>query len=152
MASVRLPDRKVMQACFDIFFERHLSNTFCGFVYCPDLENYPAEAPFLSTAITCLCARYLSGAQAKEYFGLQTGEEASHLYTPIARSLARATLDEPSGKLTLDLVSPTPFVATNTIQYKTYRGISSCLYQSSSIMKDLVTGCTPVPPLEWLKS
>ncbi|KIE01755.1 zinc finger transcription factor 1, partial [Metarhizium majus ARSEF 297] len=97
-----------MQACFDIFFERHLSNTFCGFVYCPDLENYPAEAPFLSTAITCLCARYLSGAQAKEYFGLQTGEEASHLYTPIARSLARATLDEPSvqniqGNLVLSL-------------------------------------------------
>lgn len=99
LATVRLPDQKVMRACFDIFFERHLSNTFCCFLYRPDLETHSAEAPFLSTAIICLCARYLSRDEAKEYFGLANGTEASRMYSPVARSLARATLDEPSGEL-----------------------------------------------------
>lgn len=104
-----------MQACFDIFFERHLSNTFCSFIYRPDLESHSADAPFISTAIICLCARYLSQDEAKEYFGLDSGAEASRLYSPIARSLARATLDEPSGKcisvptyLLMDTAADTP--------------------------------------------
>jgi hypothetical protein len=97
-SSVRLPDRKVMKACLDIFFERHLSNTFCCFLYRPDLESHPAESPFLSTAVIGLCARYLSCEQAREFFGLDTGADASRLYSPVARSLARETLDEPSGR------------------------------------------------------
>ena len=97
--AVRLPERAIMQICYDIFFERHFSTTFCCFLYRPDLESHALDAPFLSTAILCLCSKYFTREQAKEHFGLESGLEITRLYTPVARALARATSDEPTGML-----------------------------------------------------
>jgi hypothetical protein len=97
LPSVQLPEPAVLRRCLDIFFDYHASNTFCSFLYRPDLEDYASKDTFLFTAIVCLCSRYMTPNHASEDFSLASGSEVHGFYAPIARSLARATSDDPSG-------------------------------------------------------
>lgn len=97
-AEASLPDRRGLNRCMNIFFERHFLGNFCSFVYRPDLEDPSAPLPFLTVAIVCLCSRYLTPAEATEDFGLPSGAEVCCRFTPIARGMARSSSDEPSGE------------------------------------------------------
>lgn len=97
LAHLRLPDRRKLSRCFSIFFDLHFPGNLCSFVHKPDLENEAVEMPFLIIAIICLCSRYLTPDEADEAFGLPSGAKVARHYTSIARTVARATSDDPTG-------------------------------------------------------
>jgi hypothetical protein len=97
LASVRLPARRVLRRCYDLFSEYHFSDNFCSFLFRPDLEGGLVDSPFLSSSIVCLCSRYFTAEEANEYFGVASGSDVCRLYTPVARAFAKASSDEPSG-------------------------------------------------------
>lgn len=45
----------------------------------------------------CLSSRYLTAEETNDYFGLASGLDVCKTYTPLARALARASSDDPSG-------------------------------------------------------
>lgn len=108
--SVALPEHCVIRYCLDNFFDQYSSNTFCSFLYKEDIDLHldldlegdidgeNASPAFLLAAVLSLCARHLSARQAKSYFGLDSGLEVSGLYAPMARRMARAMSDKPSGE------------------------------------------------------
>lgn len=87
-----------MKRCLELFFERHFACDFCSFDYKKDLEEHYQDKPFLTISIVALCARYLSLEESRRYFGLESGEDISCHYALIARKMAKARSDEPSGK------------------------------------------------------
>ncbi|KAI0127673.1 fungal-specific transcription factor domain-containing protein [Xylariales sp. AK1849] len=91
-----LPEWKAVKLCLNLFVKHHWATDFCCFVYRPDLEAHYSETPFLITSIISLCARYLSQDEAQMLFGCDTPHQVWARFTPIARSLAKETSDEPS--------------------------------------------------------
>lgn len=92
----RLPGRRALARCWDIFFERHFASDFCSFFYKPDLEDPETQQPFLTAAVVCLCSRYLTPKEAKEDFGLSSGADVCNRFSPIVRNMAKASSDEPT--------------------------------------------------------
>jgi hypothetical protein len=81
----------------DLFVKYHWATDFCCSIYRPDFEAHHADTPFLTVSIISLCARYLTQDEAQSLFGCETPHQVWATFTPIARSLAKETLDEPSG-------------------------------------------------------
>lgn len=92
-----LPEWKAIRRCLDLFVKHHWATDFCCSVYRPDFEARYAEIPFLTVSIISLCARYLTQDEARSLFGCETPHQVWATFTPLARSLAKETLDEPSG-------------------------------------------------------
>ena len=97
-AKTRYPERPALNKCWDILFERHFAGDFVSFFYKPDLEDPETRQPFLTGAVICLCSRYLTPEEAKEYFDLPTGAHVCNRFSPVVRSLAKNSSDEPGGE------------------------------------------------------
>ncbi|KAI0381936.1 zinc finger transcription factor 1 [Hypomontagnella monticulosa] len=93
---VALPSYTALKRSFDRFFKTHFASDFCSFDFRPDFEARYQEKPFLVVSIITLCAHYLTPEEALEDFGFNSGHETWCHYAPIARSLAKATSDEPT--------------------------------------------------------
>ena len=91
--------RKGLKVCLGLFFERHFGCDFCSFDHRPDFEQKCEREPLLSSSVIALCGRYLECPDAQAFFGLSSGLEVSRSFLPEARSLAKASLDQPSGTL-----------------------------------------------------
>lgn len=91
--------RKGLKLCIERFFERHFASDFCSFDHRPDFEQKCHRDPLLAASVIALCGRYLETHDAQAYFGLSSGPEISRNRLHEARSLAKASLDQPSGAL-----------------------------------------------------
>ena len=89
---------KGLQICLDLFFERHFANDFCSFDLRPDFEQKCMQDPFIASSVVSLCGRYIYAEDAQTTFGLSSGQDISRCFIQKARSLAKATSDEPSGR------------------------------------------------------
>lgn len=89
--------RKGLKLCVEKFFERHFASDFCSFDHRPDFERKCHRDPLLAAAVIALCGRYLEAYDAQACFGLSSGPETSKNRLHEARTLAKASLDQPSG-------------------------------------------------------
>ncbi|KAM5342651.1 hypothetical protein ACJ41O_013617 [Fusarium nematophilum] len=88
--------QKGLKACLDLFFDRHFASDFCSFDHRPDFDKKCTQNPLLSSSIIALCSRYLEPHDAQAFFRLPTGPEVSRRYLHEARTLAKASSDQPT--------------------------------------------------------
>ncbi|MBE3047698.1 hypothetical protein IMZ48_35350 [Candidatus Bathyarchaeota archaeon] len=93
------PSPEGLRLCLELFFDRHFASDFCSFDHRPDFELKCSLDPLLSSAVIALCGRYLEPRDAQAFFGLSSGLATSRSCLHDARSLAKASLDQPTGAL-----------------------------------------------------
>lgn len=91
------PSPEGLKLCLSLFFDRHFATDFCSFDHRPDFEQNCSRDALLSSAVIALCGRYLKARDAQAFFGLSSGLDASRSCLHEARSLAKASLDQPTG-------------------------------------------------------
>lgn len=89
--------RKGLELCVKLFFDRHFASDFCSFDHRPDFEQKCYRHPLLAASVIALCGRYIEAHDAQTCFGLSSGPEISRNRLHEARSLAKASLDQPTG-------------------------------------------------------
>lgn len=83
-----------------MFYEKYLQSIFCSFLDKSAFVEEADRSPFLTTAIICLVSRHLTADVTQQDFGFCAGTDLCEHYTPIAKALARESLDRPSGTST----------------------------------------------------
>jgi hypothetical protein len=87
-----------LKLCLEMFFDRHFANDFCSFDHRPDFEHKCTRDPLLYYTIIALCGRYLTDQDANGFYGCPSGKDVSLHYVHKARSVAKASVDEPSSE------------------------------------------------------